>query len=128
MNGGHSHKGSRFGAEPVVTHGHVVADGWDDYDTIFTKYFAKLVEVRKEVFGDDYITDEIMFTALEGNVATYGESLTGTEDEFDKNTGKQTSFKSIGAYQTAYGEDYKFTTAVKSEKVCRTGLCAGLLT
>lgn len=94
----------------------LVADGWDDYDTIFTKYFAKLVEVRKEVFGDDYITDEIMFTALEGNVATYGESLTGTEDEFDKNTGKQTSFKSIGAYQTAYGEDYKLTTTVKTEK------------
>lgn len=94
----------------------LVADGWDDYDTIFTKYFAKLIEVRREVFGDDYMTDEIMFTALEGNVLKYGESLTGTEDEFDKNTGNQTSFKSIGAYQTAYGEDYKFTTAVKAEK------------
>lgn len=94
----------------------LVADGWDDYDAIFTSYFAKLVEVRKEVFGDDYMTDEIMFTALEGNVLKYGQSLTGTEDEFDKNTGNQTSFKSIGAYQTAYGEDYKFTTAVKAEK------------
>lgn len=94
----------------------LVANGWDDYDTIFTSYFAKLTEVRKAVFGDDYMTDEIMFTALEGNVLKYGQSLTGTEDEFDKNTGNQTSFKSIGAYQTAYGEDYKFTTAVKAEK------------
>lgn len=94
----------------------LAANGWDDYNTIFTKYFAKLVEVRKEVFGDDYMTDEIMFTALEGNVLKYGQSLTGTEDEFDKNTGNQTSFKSIGAYQKAYGEDYKFTTAVKAEK------------
>lgn len=94
----------------------LAANGWDDYDTIFTSYFAKLSEVRKAVFGDDYMTDEIMFTVLEGNVMKYGQSLTGTEDEFDKNTGNQTSFKSIGAYQTAYGEDYKFTTAVKAEK------------
>lgn len=94
----------------------LVANGWDDYDTIFTKYFAKLVEVRKAVFGDDYMTDEIMFTALESNVLTYGQSLTGTEDVFDENTGLQTSFKSVGAYQTAYGEDYKLTTAVKAEK------------
>lgn len=94
----------------------LVANGWDDYGTIFTKYFAKLVEVRKAVFGDDYMTDEIMFTALESNVLTYGQSLTGTEDVFDENTGLQTSFKSVGAYQTAYGEDYKLTTAVKAEK------------
>ncbi len=93
----------------------LAANGWDDYDTIFTKYFAKLIEVRKAVFGDDYMTDEIMFTALESNVTTYGESLTGTEDEFDKNTKKQISFKSTGAYQAAYGEDYKFTTSVQGE-------------
>ncbi len=93
----------------------LVANGWDDYDAIFTKYFDKLVEVRKAVFGDTYMTDEIMFTALEANVKTYGESLTGTKDEFDKNTKEQISFKSTGAYQTAYGEDYKFTACVKSE-------------
>ena len=52
----------------------LVGNGWDDYDTIFKNYFAKLVEVRKEVFGDDYMTDEIMFAALEGNVKTYGKS------------------------------------------------------
>ncbi len=94
----------------------LVQNGWDDYDTVFTEYFAKLVEVRKEVFNDDYMTDEIMFTALESNVASYGETLTGTEDEFDENTKKQTSFKSIGAYETAYGEDYKLTASVKDEK------------
>lgn len=94
----------------------LVRNGWDDYDTIFTEYFAKLVEVRKAVFGDEYMTDEIMFTALESNVLTYGKSLTGTEDVFDENTGLQTSFKSVGAYQTAYGEDYKLTAAVKAEK------------
>lgn len=93
----------------------LVGNGWDDYDTIFKNYFAKLVEVRKEVFGDDYMTDEIMFAALEGNVKTYGKSLTGTEDVFDENSGEQLEFKSIGAYQIAYGEDYKFTTVVLSE-------------
>lgn len=94
----------------------LAGEGWDNYDEIFTKYFEELVRVRKEVFGDDYMTDEIMFTALESNVKTFGETLTGTEDEFDKNTKKQISFKSIGAYQKAYGEDYKFTSSVAGEK------------
>lgn len=93
----------------------LAGEGWDNYDEIFTKYFEELVRVRKEVFGDDYMTDEIMFTALESNVKTFGDSLTGTEDEFDKNTKKQISFKSIGAYQKAYGEDYKFTSSVAGE-------------
>ena len=87
--------------------------GWDNYDGVFTDYFKKLCQVREEVFGDKYMTDEIMFTALESNVRTYGESLTGTEDEFDANTGIQTSVKTTGAYQKSFGEDYKFTYEVK---------------
>ncbi len=83
--------------------------GWDNYDGVFTDYFKELVKVREDVFGDKYMTDEIMFTALESNVRTYGESLTGTEDEFDANTGIQTSVKTTGAYEKAFGEDYKFT-------------------
>ena len=88
----------------------------DDYDAVFTKYFEKLCSVREQVFGDKYMTDEIMFTALESNVATYGKSLTGTEDEFDKNTKKQISFKSIGEYEKVYGEDYKFVCEAVGEK------------
>ena len=87
--------------------------GWDNYDGIFTDYFKELCKVREEVFGDKYMTDEIMFTALESNVRTYGESLTGTEDEFDANTGIQTSVKTTGAYEKAFGEDYKFTYEIK---------------
>lgn len=87
-------------------------NGWDNYDLIFTSYFDKLVETRKEIFGDDYMSDEVMFTALEANVRTYGEKLTGTEDEFDENTGMQTSFKSEGAYEKVFGEDYRITVSV----------------
>lgn len=94
----------------------LVANGWDNYDEFFTKYFEQLASVRKDVFGDYYMTDEIMFTALESNVSTYGKSLTGTEDEFDKNTKKQTSFKSIGEYEKVYGEDYRFTSSFAGEK------------
>ena len=43
-------------------------------------YFAKYQQVRGQVFGDSYLDDEGMFTALEANVKTYGESLTGTEE------------------------------------------------
>ena len=90
--------------------------GWDNYDGFFTDYFAELVKVREGVFGDKYMTDEIMFTALEANVRTYGESLTGTDEEFDANTGVQLSKEMTGAYQTAFGEDYKFTyKVVKTE-------------
>lgn len=88
--------------------------GWDNYDAIFTDYMKELCKVREEVFGDKYMTDEIFFTALESNVRTYGESLTGTEDEFDANTGIQTSVKQTGAYEKAFGEDYKFTYEVKN--------------
>ncbi len=86
--------------------------GWDNYDAIFTDYMKELCKVREEVFGDKYMTDEIFFTALESNVRTYGESLTGTEDEFDANTGIQTSVKMTGAYEKAFGEDYNFTYEV----------------
>lgn len=87
-------------------------NGWGDYDTFFTKYFAKLVQVREEIFGDKYLTDEIMFTALEANVTTYGDKLTGTEDVTDQNTGVKTSAKSIGLYEEKYGEDYVFSYEV----------------
>ncbi len=86
--------------------------GWDDYDYIFTNYFNMLVEVRKEIFGDDYMTDEIMFTALESNVSTYGDKLTGTENKVDENTGVQLSEKTIGEYEKAYGENYKLECKV----------------
>lgn len=89
--------------------------GWDNYDLIFTKYFNKLVKERKAIFGDDYMSDEVMFTALEANVRTYGEKLTGTEDEFDENTGLQTSVKTEGVYEKAFGEDYRIITEVTEE-------------
>ncbi len=53
--------------------------GWDDYDAIYTNYFNKLVEERKAIFNDDYMSDEVMFTAFESNVATFGNAVTGTK-------------------------------------------------
>ncbi len=93
----------------------IAENGWDNYDLIFTSYFDKLVKERKALFGDDYMSDEVMFTALEANVRTYGEKLTGTENEFDENTGMQTSFEKEGVYEKAFGEDYRIVTEIKSE-------------
>lgn len=93
----------------------LVANGWDDYGKIYTEYFNALVEKREALFGDKYMSDEVMFTALEANVKTYGDSLTGTDFIVDENSGVTLSEESTGAYQTAFGEDYKFTTTVKSE-------------
>ena len=93
-------------------------NGWDNYNTFFTKYFAKLLEVREEVFGDKYMTDEIMFTALEANVAAYGDKLVGTEDVIDENSNIKTSTKTIGIYENKYGENCVFTyEAVKIDDV-----------
>ncbi len=82
-------------------------NGFDNYDAIFTQYIAELQTVRSDVFGDTYFDDEAFFTAFEANLAAYGESLTGTEDEYDANTGVQTKIASVGAYQECYGEDYR---------------------
>ncbi len=87
--------------------------GWDNYDYIFKNYFDKLVKVREEIFGDKYMTDEIMFTALESNVSTYGDMLTGTENKVDENTGVQLSEKATGIYEELFGEDYKLECKVK---------------
>ena len=93
----------------------IVADnGWDNYDYIFSNYIGKLIEVRSEIYGDDYLTDEIFFTAFEANVAMYASKLTGTEDTFDENSGVQLTYKSEGIYEKKYGEDYKFTVSTIS--------------
>lgn len=88
--------------------------GWDNYDAFFTGYFNRLIEERKAIFGDDYMTDSIMFTALEANVATYGNSLTGTKAVTDEDTGITTGKDMIGIYQEKFGEDYKLTATAKS--------------
>lgn len=90
--------------------------GWDNYDAVFTNYFAKFQEERAKAFGDNYLDDEVMFTALESNVATYGDSLTGTEDTYDANTKVQLTKKSTGVYEKKYGEDCQFTVVTKDAK------------
>ena len=94
----------------------VSENGWDNYDKIYTGYFDELIKVRKEIYGDDYLSDEVMFTVLEANVLTYGQTLTGTEDTFDENTGAQLTSKKEGVYEKLYGEDCKFTVKADNEK------------
>ncbi len=86
--------------------------GWDDYDSIYTNYFKKLIEVRHQIFGDDYLSDEVMFTAIESNVSTYGNSLTGTELVLAEDEKTVIQEQSTGVYQTLFGDDYKMTTSV----------------
>jgi len=90
--------------------------GWDDYDTVYKTYFAKLIEARKEIFGDEYMSDEVMFTALEANVKVYGNSLTGTEQELAPDEKTVIQEKTTGLYQTKFGEDYKITSTVANSK------------
>lgn len=68
--------------------GLVAKYGLDDIDAVFNDYFAKLTEVRKEIFGDEYMDTDFMFSVFESNVTKYGKSLTGTEEEYGAD-GKQ---------------------------------------
>lgn len=90
--------------------------GWDDYDSIFTKYIEKLILVREEIFGDKFFNDEVFFTAFEANVSRFSELLTGTEEVFDENTGVKLSEKTVGIYEKLYGEDYKFSVVAETSR------------
>lgn len=87
--------------------------GLDNYDAVYSNYFAKLAEVRKAVYGDEYMDDEFMFGAFESNVSQYGRSLTGTEEQIAQDGKTVIQEKTIGEYQKMFAENYKFTTAVK---------------
>lgn len=88
--------------------------GWDDYDSIYKNYFSRLVQERKAIFGDDFINDEVMFTAFESNVSTYGNAVTGTEMVLGEDEKTVIQEKTTGLYQEEYGEDYKITSSVVS--------------
>jgi hypothetical protein len=94
----------------------LMAEGWDDYDNVFTLYFEKLVEVRKSVFNDDYMTDEIMFTVLEANVRTYGQELAGAEEKRDENTGDILQKEIRGKYKNSYGDNYVMEIKMNHER------------
>ncbi len=93
--------------------GLVAKYGLDDIDAVFNDYFAKLTEVRKEIFGDEYMDTDFMFSVFESNVTKYGKSLTGTEEEYGADGKTVIQEASTGKYQEIYGNDYKFTAPVK---------------
>lgn len=88
--------------------------GLDDIDAVFNDYFAKLKEVRKEVFGDEYMDTDFMFSVFESNVSNYGKSLTGTEKEVGADGKTVIQKATTGTYQKMFGKDYKFTATVKN--------------
>jgi polyhydroxyalkanoate synthesis regulator phasin len=78
-------------------------NGYDDYDAVFDNYFKKLVEVRHNVYGDDYMSEDYMFGAFEANVQTYANSLTGTKRVFASDNKTILTEESIGTYQIMFG-------------------------
>lgn len=87
--------------------------GLDNIDAVFNDYFAKLSEVRKAVYSDEYMDTDFMFSVFESNVSKYGKSLTGTEEEFGADGKTVVQKASTGKYQEMFGKDYKFTATVK---------------
>lgn len=87
--------------------------GYDDYDAVFSNYFAKLCEVRHQVYGDDYMDTEYMFGAFEANVDAYGKALTGTDRVIASDNKTITQEATVGKYQEMYGVE----TEVETENV-----------
>jgi hypothetical protein len=79
--------------------------GWDNYGDMFDSYFSKLREVRQKVYGDEFMNYDYMFGALEANVATYGESLTGVERQIASDNKTILRDESEGAYQKMFGTE-----------------------
>jgi hypothetical protein len=79
--------------------------GLDDYDSVYTNYFAKLSEVRKEVYGDEYMDTDFMFGAFESNVSSYGDALTGTQRTFASDDKTITQEETTGLYQEMFGTE-----------------------
>lgn len=89
-------------------------NGMDNYDVVFSQYFAKLKEVRTQILADDYMDTEFMFGVFESNVEQYGKALTGTEVEYEADGETVKTEATIGKYQEKFGENYKLVTTVKS--------------
>ena len=83
----------------------VATVGYDNYDMIFDSYFAKLVEVRKEIYGDEYMDMDYMFGAFEANVAAYADAVTGTERVIASDNKTILKEETEGAYQQMFGEE-----------------------
>ena len=86
--------------------------GFDDYDSLFSRYFAKLSEVRKEVYGDEYMDTEFMFGAFESNVDKYCKSLTGSDEVLAADGKTVLSEATKGIYQEKFGDDYAISAVV----------------
>lgn len=88
--------------------------GWDDYDSIYSNYFARLSQERKARYGDEYMDTEFMFGVFESNVSRYGMEVAGAEEKLGADEKTVVQEEIIGTYQTMYGNDYTFTTTVTS--------------
>ncbi|MBO4339312.1 MAG: hypothetical protein J5877_05280 [Clostridia bacterium] len=78
--------------------------GFENYDEFFSTYFAEYQKAHKEIYGHDFISDEDMFTCIEGNLSTYlniikfqNESLYGNGDQYAR--------KYLGTKNTENDED-----------------------
>lgn len=89
--------------------------GFDNYDAVFSNYFAKLSEVRKEVYKDEYMDTDFMFGAFESNVSSYGKSLTGTKRIFASDNKTVIQEQEEGIYQSMFGDEQEVEVDVIGE-------------
>ena len=92
--------------------------GFDDFDNLFSKYFANLSEVRRSVYGDEYMDTEFMFGAFESNVDRFSKSLTGSDEVLAADGKTVLSEATKGIYQEKFGDDYSINVfAFSSESL-----------
>lgn len=83
--------------------------GYDDYDELYSRYFAKLSDTRKAVYGDEYMDTEFMFGAFESNVNTYAEYVAGADEKLAADNETVIKEAQKGVYEDLFGADFKLT-------------------
>lgn len=78
--------------------------GFDDYDTVFSKYFAEYRVQHNAIYGHDIITTDDMFTAIEGNLKTYMEN-NRLQRETLYGKGEEYATRYLGAKKAVLGKD-----------------------
>lgn len=91
-------------------------NGMDNYDAVYSQYFAKLAQVRKDIIGDDYMDTEFMFGVFESNIDQYSKSLIGVKEELEADNKTVKTPAKDGKYHKLFGKDYKLSTTVKATK------------
>lgn len=86
--------------------------GFENYDELFTQYFAKYYELHHSVYGHDFMTTDDMFAAFEGNLASYTSGF-AYDRECVYGNGQEYAEKYLGSGKADLNDDDIYSAGYK---------------